>query len=59
MNSNDLHGLLVNYGPWLVLGVGLGAVALTAVAFCAFLFTHLIGEQKGEEHGHGHADAHH
>lgn len=59
MNMQDVHGLLVNYGGYMVLAVGGIAIASTAAAFGVFLYTQLIGEQKGDSHGHSDAGHHH
>jgi hypothetical protein len=63
MDMHSIHVFLATYGPWAALAVGIGAVAMCFLAFGVFLYTQLIGEEKGDEHGHGHDEhghgAHH
>ena len=53
MDMNCVHSFLAAWGPWAVLAVGVGSIALTGLAFGMFLYSQLIGEQKADAHGHG------
>lgn len=57
--QSTLYSILAQYGPWAVLAVGVGAVALTFLALGVFLYSKLIGESKGDEHRSGAAHAEH
>ncbi|MBM3990457.1 MAG: hypothetical protein FJ298_05540 [Planctomycetes bacterium] len=63
MDMHCLYQFLATYGPWSVIAVGVGSVALCFLAFGVFAYSELIGEHKVDEHAHGHDDhghgAHH
>ena len=57
MDGQSAHESFVQLAPWVVLGVGAIAVALTGVALVVFLITHLLGPKSAPSQGdpHGHA----
>ncbi|MCC7014126.1 MAG: hypothetical protein IT454_16330 [Planctomycetes bacterium] len=59
MSMQAVQHFLANYGGYMVLGVAAIAIGATAAALGVFLFTHLIGESKGGEHGHAASSQHH
>lgn len=58
MNGETIQQALVQYGPWMVIGVAVISLGLTAVVFVTFLFNELFFKSKDShaahgDHGHG------
>lgn len=58
MNGETIQQALVQYGPWMVIGVAVISIGLTAVVFVTFLLNELCFKTKDSHaadaaHGHG------
>lgn len=64
MNMESIRDVLVQFGPWAVIGVAAVSLGLTAVVFVTFLMNELFFKNKdahaehGAGHGHGHDHGH-
>lgn len=60
MNMESIRDVLVQFGPWAVIGVAAVSLGLTAVVFVTFLLNELFFKTKDAhaEHGHGHDHGH-
>jgi len=60
MNMESIRDVLVQFGPWAVIGVAAVALGLAAVVFVTFLLNELFFKTKDAhaEHGHGHDHGH-
>lgn len=60
MNMESIRDVLVQFGPWAVIGVAAVSLGLTAVVFVTFLLNELFFKTKDAhaEHGAGHDHGH-
>jgi putative effector of murein hydrolase len=61
--GQTIQQILVQYGPWMVIGVAVISVGLFAAVFATFLMNELFFKRKAARGEHGHGDhghgAHH
>ena len=56
MNGQTVYQALVEWSPWIVIGVAATSVASAVAAFGVLLVTQLLGPKTEDHHGgaHGH-----
>lgn len=58
MSWEGIRDVLVTFGPWMVIGVAVISLGLTAVVFATFVLNEAIFKKKAAHDGHG-GGAHH